>query len=66
MEVLRFVASIAVTTWGLAMILLSILNGTFIWVLVGLPVAVVGLPLLASNRLAAARLYPVRNRPPTA
>lgn len=66
MEVLRFLASIAVSAWGLAMILLGIVNGTFLWVLIGLPVLAVGLPLLASNPRATARLYPSRNQPPAA
>ncbi len=61
MEILRFVGSVAVSLWGVLMILLGILNGIFLWVLVGLVVLAVGLPLLASNSRAAAALYPTRN-----
>lgn len=64
MEILRFVGSVLVSLWGALMVILGILNGTFLWSLIGLAVLVVGLPLLASNTRAAAALYPPRT-PPT-
>jgi len=63
MEILRFVGSVAVSLWGAVMVLLGIVNGTFLWVPIGLVVLVVGLPLLASSSRAAAHLYPPRTPP---
>lgn len=63
MEILRFVGSVAVSIWGAVMVLLGIVNGMFLWVLIGAVVLAVGLPLLASNSRAAATLYPPRNPP---
>lgn len=55
---IRFIASVAISAWGLVMVLMGILNGFFEWIAVGLVVTGVGLPLLASNPLVATRLYP--------
>ena len=63
MEILRFLGSVAVSLWGALMVLIGILNGMFLWVLIGCVVLAVGLPLLASNSRAAAALYPPRNPP---
>ena len=56
----RFVTSLAISFWGLAMIVIGILNGVFMWIVLGVVVAGVGLPFLASNPRASARLYPAR------
>jgi len=63
MEILRWIGSVAVSAWGILMVLIGILNGMFLWVLIGLAVLAVGLPLLASSSRAAATLYPPRNPP---
>lgn len=63
MEILRLLGSVAVSLWGALMVLLGIVNATFLWILVGGAVLAVGLPLLASNSRAAASLYPPRNPP---
>ena len=55
---IRFIASIAISAWGLVMVLLGLLNGFFEWIAIGLVVTGVGLPLFASNPLVAKRLYP--------
>ncbi len=55
---IRFIASVAISAWGLVMVLMGILNGFFEWIAVGVVVTGVGLPLLASNPLVANRLYP--------
>jgi hypothetical protein len=55
---LRFVASLIVSLWGLVMVVLGIVQGSLLWIPLGLAVLVVGLPLLASNPLATSRLYP--------
>ena len=55
---IRFVASVAISAWGLVMVLMGILNGFFEWIAIGLVVTGVGLPLLASNPLVTTRLYP--------
>jgi hypothetical protein len=56
----RFLTSLLIAAWGLAMILLGLANRVVLWVPLGLAVLIVGLPLLASNPLAARRLYPTR------
>jgi hypothetical protein len=56
----RFVTSLAIALWGLAMIVIGIINGVFLWIVLGVVVAGVGLPFLASHPRAAARLYPAR------
>lgn len=56
----RFIASVAITVWGLLMVLLGIVNGMFLWILLGLAVTAVGLPLLGSNPWMTPRLYPLR------
>ena len=56
--VIRFVASLAISVWGLVMVLLGIAQGYFLWIAVGLVVGGIGLPLLASNPMVADRLYP--------
>lgn len=60
LSVVRFVTSLAVSLWGMAMLLIGIVNGVPLWILLGLVVAGVGLPFLASNPAAAPRLYPKR------
>lgn len=61
MNLIRFVASAAIALWGLTMVLLGIVNGMLSWIAIGLAVTAFGAPLLASNPLLAARLYPSRN-----
>jgi hypothetical protein len=56
----RFVASLAISVWGLAMLLIGIVNGVPMWIVLGLVVTGVGLPFLASHPAAAAQLYPKR------
>jgi hypothetical protein len=56
----RFVASLAICVWGLAMLLIGVVNGVPMWIVLGLVVAGVGLPFLASHPAAAGRLYPRR------
>lgn len=56
----RFIASTVVSTWGLAMLLIGLVNGVLLWSAIGLAVMVAGLPLLAAHPWAAARLYPPR------
>jgi hypothetical protein len=60
LTVARFVASLAISVWGLAMLLIGVVNGVPMWILLGLVVAGVGLPFLASHPAAAGRLYPRR------
>ncbi len=55
---IRFVASLAILTWGLVMVLMGILNGFFLWIAIGGAIMTVGIPLLGSHPWAAARLYP--------
>ena len=59
----QFLASLAITAWGIAMIVLGLAGGMALWVLLGVAVSAVGVPLLASHPWAAARLYPTRARP---
>ena len=56
--VFRFLASLAISIWGLMMVVLGILNAFFLWIAVGLVVTGVGLPLLGSHPWVASRLYP--------
>jgi len=56
----RFATSLAISLWGLAMLLIGIFNAVFLWIVLGAVVLAVGLPFLASNPWAAARLYPTR------
>lgn len=55
---IRFVASLAISTWGLVMVLMGVLNGFFLWIAIGLVVTAVGVPLLGSHPWVADRLYP--------
>ena len=61
----QFLASLAIALWGLTMIVLGLVGGMALWVLLGVAVLAVGVPLLASHPWAAARLYPARLEPPT-
>ncbi len=56
--VIRFVASVAITLWGIAMILLGAVHRFPLWIAIGLAVSAVGLPLLASHPWATRILYP--------
>jgi hypothetical protein len=58
--VARFVTSLAISLWGLAMLVIGLVNGVPLWILLGVIVAGVGLPFLASHPAAAPRLYPKR------
>ncbi|MEW6270483.1 MAG: hypothetical protein AB1689_14425 [Thermodesulfobacteriota bacterium] len=56
----RFAASVAITVWGLLMVVLGIVNATFLWAVLGVVITAVGLPLLASHPSMTPRLYPLR------
>jgi hypothetical protein len=56
----RFVASIAITLWGVLTFFIGLGNANILWIALGLVLSVVGLPMLASNPWAASRLYPSR------
>ena len=60
LSVTRFVASLAICLWGMAMLLIGVVNAVPMWIVLGLVVTGVGLPFLASHPAAAARLYPKR------
>lgn len=60
LSVARFVTSLAISLWGVAMLLIGVVNGVPLWVLLGLVVSGVGLPFLASHPAAGPRLYPKR------
>lgn len=60
LSVTRFIASLAISLWGVAMLLIGVVNGVPLWILLGLVVTGVGLPFLASHPAASARLYPRR------
>lgn len=60
LSVARFVTSLAISLWGVAMLLIGVVNGVPLWVVLGLVVSGVGLPFLASHPAAAPRLYPKR------
>ena len=54
----RFVASLAICTWGVVMVLLGLVNGVLLWAVLGLVVAAVGTPILGSHPWATPWLYP--------
>jgi len=56
----RFATSLVISLWGLAMLVIGIVNAVFLWIVLGLVITGVGLPFLASHPWAAARLYPAR------
>jgi hypothetical protein len=56
----RFAASVAIAAWGLLMLVLGMVNATFLWVVLGIAIMAVGSPLLASHPWLTPRLYPVR------
>lgn len=56
----RFATSLAISLWGLAMLLIGIVNAVSLWIVLGVVVMGVGLPFLASHPWAADRLYPTR------
>jgi hypothetical protein len=58
----QFVTSIAISLWGLAMIILGVIHAHPVWILLGLVVSVVGAPMVAANPMVAARLYPDSSR----
>lgn len=60
MSVARSVTSLAICLWGAAMLVIGVVNAVPLWILLGLVVAAVGLPFLASHPAATARLYPGR------
>jgi hypothetical protein len=60
LNVTRFATSLAISLWGVGMLLIGIINGVLLWIVLGLIITGVGLPFLASNPLAGARLYPNR------
>jgi len=60
LAVARFVTSLAIALWGLAMLLIGVVNGVPLWIVLGIVVSGVGLPFLASHPAAAPRLYPRR------
>lgn len=60
LSVARFVASLAISLCGVAMLVLGLVNGVPLWILLGVVVAGVGLPFLAALPAAASRLYPKR------
>jgi hypothetical protein len=62
--VVRVVTSVIVSVWGLVMVLLGLGQGQLLWIPLGLAVLAVGIPLLASNPIAAPRLYPTRTESP--
>ena len=60
LNVTRFVTSLAISLWGVGMLLIGITNGVLLWIVLGLVIAGVGLPFLASHPWAAPLLYPRR------
>lgn len=60
LDATRFATSLAITLWGVAMLLLGLINMVLLWIVLGLAITVVGLPFLAGNPWATARLYPRR------
>lgn len=56
----RFLTSLAISLWGLGMLVLGLVNGVVLWMLLGVVIVAVGLPFLASHPWAAGRLYPAR------
>ena len=60
LTVARLVASLAISLWGVAMLVLGLVNGVPLWILLGVVIAGVGLPFLAGLPAAGPRLYPKR------
>jgi hypothetical protein len=60
LRAIRFAASLAISLWGLAMILIGIAKAVPLWIVLGVVVTAVGLPFLGSHPWAAGRLYPSR------
>ena len=60
LSVARFVASLAISLWGVAMLVLGLVNGVPLWILLGVVIAGGGLPFLAGLPAAGPRLYPKR------
>lgn len=60
LSVARLVASLAISLWGVAMLVIGLVNGVPLWILLGIAVAGVGLPFLGSLPTAGPRLYPKR------
>ena len=56
----RFFASIAIAVWGVLTFLIGLGNGNLVWIVLGLVLTAVGLPILASNPWVVGRLYPPR------
>ena len=63
LSLIRSVTSVAILAWAGMMILLGFAQGEAMWVVVGLAIGGVGIPLLASNPLAANLLYPSKGQP---
>lgn len=63
-SLVRSATAALISVWGLLMILLGVVNGQILWVLLGLAVTVVGIPMLAGSPAASERLYPTGRRPP--
>lgn len=60
MDATRFATSLAISLWGVAMLLLGLINMVLLWIILGLVIIAVGLPFFAGHPWAAARLYPKR------
>ncbi len=60
LDLVRSVASLAILLWALGIVLLGLGSGTFLWILIGLVLLVVGAPMLGAHPWATARLYPRR------
>jgi hypothetical protein len=58
--VARLIGSVAICVWGLAMLVLGLVNGVVLWIVLGIVLTGVGLPFLAGLPAAAGRLYPRR------
>jgi len=56
----RFVASLAISLWGLGMLVIGLINGVPLWIVLGVVIMGVGLPFFAGLPWAAAWLYPTR------
>jgi len=54
--VIRFLISLALPLWGLAILVLGIVHGLGWWIVTGLVVVAIGVLLLAGNPLAEAVL----------
>ena len=64
--VLQWFASVAIPIWGVAVVILGVAAGNLVWLNIGVIIIGVGLPFLASNPLAARRLYPSAEARPRA